>query len=128
MRGRRQSAARQRSLPFLERRERLERRFKGAIVLGTVLIVAVALAGMRAGRYAVRRLALGARSEVLRAVGLPDRATVDAGWRVRRERDVEQTTRTYRTVYAESSPALRRLLDFGGLDPDHAILRWGNYD
>ena len=33
-----------------------------------------------------------------------------------------------RSTYAEYDPPMRRLLDYAGLDPDHALLRWGNFD
>ena len=114
---------------FEERHERHEWWFKRAIVLGTASVVAGALAGTGAGRYLVGRGVFEARAVAERWIGLPeDRAEIEADWKRRRERDVEQTRRTYREVYAEASPEARRLLDFGGLDPDVGVLRWGNYN
>ena len=66
---------------------------------------------------------------MLRAVGLsPDRADVDADWRRKRLYDIDQTRAKLREVYAEYDPAMKRLLTYAGLDPDHALLRWGNFD
>lgn len=120
---------RQRGLPFLERRERLERRFKRAILLLTCLACAGVIAGTRSGRHVSRRFALEGRSVLLRGAGLAsERAVIDARRRVERQREVEQTRRIHRQVYAEATPALRRLLDHAGLGPEDAVLRWGNYD
>ncbi len=120
---------RQERFAFQIRRERRERWFKWGIGLGTVLMVVGAVAGTAAGRYLVGRSVFEVRSAWDRWIGLPeDRAAVNADWKLRRERDVEQTARVYREVYAEATPETRRLLDFGGLQPGVGLLRWGNYD
>ena len=31
-------------------------------------------------------------------------------------------------TFAEYPPAMQRLLRFAGLDPEHALVRWGNFD
>jgi hypothetical protein len=119
----------QRRFGFVERAERLERRLKRAIVALTVLCLGAMVAGTPAGRYAVRRLASAGRLAATEAVGLPpSRAEVDADWRIRRERGVVQTRAVYNQVYADASPALKRLMGYAGLDPEHAVLRWGNYE
>ncbi len=93
------------------------------------LVVVGAIAGTGAGRYLLGRGAFEVRAAADRWIGLPEeRARVDADWKRRRERDVEQTRRTFREIYAEATPQARRLLDFGGFDPDAGLLRWGNYD
>ncbi len=119
----------QRCFGFLERSQRLARRFKTAILLSTLLVVVVALASSSSGRYLVGWLATRSRWAVLQGIGLPpDRAEIDADWRRRRLHDIEQTRRKLRSTYAEYDPAMRGLLDYAGLDPDHALLRWGNFD
>ena len=113
---------------FEARRERRERWFKGGIAVGTTLVVIGAIAGTAVGRYLVRREAFEVRSAAERWIGLPpDRTEIEADWKRRREHDVEQTRRVYREVYAEATHEVRRLLDFGGFDPDTGLLRWGNY-
>lgn len=120
---------RQEWFEFAKARERRERWFKRGIVLGTTLVVIAAIAGTEAGRYLVGRVAFEVRSAAERWIGLPpDRTEIEADWKRRRERDVEQTRRVYREVYAEATNAARKLLDFGELDPDSGVLRWGNYD
>lgn len=119
----------QRRFTFVERAERLERRLKRTIVALTILCLGAMMAGTPTGRYAVRRMASAGRLAATEALGLsPSRAEIDADWQVRRERGVVQTQTVYRQVYADSSPALKRLMDYAGLDPDHAVFRWGNYD
>jgi lysophospholipase L1-like esterase len=124
----RRTGPRQARFAFEERRERRDRWFKRAIALGTAVVIVGTIAGTRAGRYLVGRGEFEVRAAAERWIGLPpDRAAIDADWKLRRERDVEQTRRVYREVYAEASPEVRRVLGFGGMDPDSALLRWGNY-
>ena len=76
-------------------------------------------------RWALTRCRWG----LLQAVGLsPDRAEVDADWQRKRLYDIGQTRAKLRDVYAGYDPAMKRLLTYAGLDPDHALLRWGNFD
>ena len=42
--------------------------------------------------------------------------------------EIEQTKAKLRSTYAEYGESMQRLLDYAGLDPDHALLRWGNFD
>src|SRR6185437_439811 len=72
---------------------------------------------------------LQTRSTTARWLGLPpDRWAIDTEWRLRRNYQVATTRHTYRSVYAAASPATRTLLDYGGLSPDDAVFRWGNYN
>jgi hypothetical protein len=113
----------------VERSERLARRFKAVILLGTVFLVSLILATSSSGRYLARWLETRSRWTLLRAVGLsPSREEIDADWRRKRLYDIEQTRAKLRSTYAEYGPPMRRLLDYAGLDPDHALLRWGNFD
>jgi hypothetical protein len=119
----------QRSFGFVERSRRLARRFKAAIALGTLLLVSSLLLGTSSGRYAARWALTRSRWTVLQAVGLPlDRAEVDADWQRKRLYDIGQTRGKLREVYAGYDSAMKRLLTYAGLDPDHALLRWGNFD
>src|SRR5271166_4732765 len=119
----------QRCFGFLERSQRLARRFKAAILLGTSLVVIVTLTSSSSGRYLAGWLATRSRWAVLHGIGIPPgRDEIDADWRRRRLHDIEQTRGKLRSTYAEYDPAMRKLLDYAGLDPDHALLRWGNFD
>jgi hypothetical protein len=63
------------------------------------------------------------------ALGMaPSRAVIDAKWRRWRQRWVVETQATQRKNYVAADPLMKRLLLYAGLDPDHALVRWGNYD
>jgi hypothetical protein len=125
----RHSRPAQRCFGFLERSQRLAKRFKAAILLCTSLVVFFALASSSSGRYLSVWLATRSRWVVLQRFGIhPDRDEIDADWRRRRLHDIEQTRGKLRSTYAEYDLAMRKLLDYAGLDPDHALLRWGNFD
>ena len=38
------------------------------------------------------------------------------------------TRRRLSEIYASTEPAYQTLMLYAGLDPDHGLLRWGNYD
>ena len=58
----------------------------------------------------------------------PDRDEIDADWKRRRQFDVQSATARYRRTFVEYDEPQRRLLEFAGMDPDHVLLRWGNFD
>jgi hypothetical protein len=117
------------SFAFVERSRLLARRFKAVIVLGTLLSVALLLGSSASGRYLARRLETRARWALLGLVGLPpDREEIEADWQRKRLYDIDQTRAKLRSTYSQYDPPMRRLLDYAGLDPDHALLRWGNFD
>jgi hypothetical protein len=119
----------QREFGFQVRARRLERRFKAGILAVTALVVAVSVAGTASGRYVASWLATRARWAVMRAVGVtPGRNEVEADLMRARLRGIERTRGTLRDTYAGYRPEMRRLLNYAGLDPDHALLRWGNFD
>jgi hypothetical protein len=119
----------QQSFAFLERSQRLTRRFKIVIVLGTSALVFLLLASSISGRYLAGWLATRSRWALLQSIGIPPtRAEIEADWKRKRRHDIEAAHRKLRETYAEYGPAMRRLLDYAGLDPDHALLRWGNFD
>lgn len=119
----------QRRFRFAERGDRLVRRFKLSIFGFTVLSLALLLVGTASGRYAAS-WSLGKLRRGLAALSgrANDRCWIDADWRRRRLFDVDQARAKLRTVYESYDPRLRKLVDAAGLDPDHALLRWGNFD
>ncbi|MDB5351750.1 MAG: hypothetical protein JWN86_2997 [Planctomycetota bacterium] len=120
---------RQHVFPFLERWERNERRFRRAIVGFTLVMIALIIAATATGRNLARRAWSGSRRATLAVIGLPpDRAEIEADWRLRREDGVAQTAAAYRRIYAQTNPEMKRLLDYAGLEPGRAVLRWGNFD
>jgi hypothetical protein len=125
----RRSADRQRNFDFLVRAERIERNFKVAIILASVLVIAGAFASTSTGRNLASWLAMRAKWMMLRSIGShPARDEIDADWRRRRLFDIEQSRKKLRSDYDNYNPAIQKLLRFAGLDPDHALLRWGNFD
>src|SRR5438270_447484 len=120
---------RQRLFPFRERKARLERAFKGAIVVLTIAALAGLAGGSPAGRYAVTSLALRAKWAAMRPLKLErSRADIAADWRVKRELEVQRTESAFRRVYGGAGPRLRALLQDAGLAPGDALIRWGNFD
>ena len=120
---------RQRVFAFVERAERLDRTFKLVIALATVGSIAFFLTALSPGRYLSSWVAARTRWLARQAVGLPpDRGEIDADWKRKRLFDIEQSRGTLAGTFAEYSPALQRLLEYAGLDPDHALVRWGNFD
>ena len=56
------------------------------------------------------------------------RAEIDDSWRRFRQLGIEQTRPRVERAYAESEPPDQRLLRYAGMDPEHGLLRWGNYN
>lgn len=120
---------RQRSFRFIERGERLARRFKQVILGFTACLVVGLLVGTSTGRYAASWTMAKGRWAVASLVGAADsREGIEADWRRRREFDMEQARGKLHAAYEHYDPKVRTLLDAAGLDPDHALLRWGNFD
>ena len=95
----------------------------------TALIIALILGLMPHGRYLVASASSEVRRVARYAVGLPTpREEVDDAWRRFRQLGIEDSRRGLDLVYAEAEPAYRRLMQYAGLDPEHGILRWGNYN
>lgn len=127
--GRRPVPLRQRLLAFEAVANRRERRFKGLIVAGTALLVATMLGVSPWGRYGVARSLTEARQLVRQILGLGrSRSDVDDDWRRYRELGIRESRRGLGQVYAEADPAMQRLMRYAGLDPEHGLLRWGNFD
>ena len=116
-------------LPFQARRERLETIFRRGIVVTTFLGIIGILLVMVDGRAALFAKLRQARWSATRSIGLePDRADVDADWADRRGRREIQTRESYRRNFEKMTPSQRALLLAGGMGPDDAVVRWGNYD
>ncbi len=126
---RRRQRVQQSVFPFFDRITRLERIFKIGIAVVTIGSIVIALAVLPSGRYAAGWLATRARWMALRAVGLtPDRSEIDADWYRKRQFDIRQGTRKLAGTFAEYTARQQELLRFAGLDPEHALVRWGNFD
>ncbi len=114
---------------FMRRGRRRERLFKSIIAGLTLILVGAVVAAMPAGRNLSRWLATRAWWLAVRAVGLePSRTEIDADWNRKREYDIRQARRTLPGTFAEYNPAQKRLLQFAGLDPEHVLVRTGNFD
>jgi hypothetical protein len=120
---------RQRVFAFMDRARRRDRVFKLSIAVFTLVLTALLLAASPSGRYLFFWLAARGKWVGLRAVGLePGRDDIDADWRRRRLFDIEQSHSSLATSFAEYGPDSQKLLRFAGLDPEHALVRWGNFD
>src|SRR5262249_9306444 len=120
---------RQRVFAFLERSDRRRRWFKRTILLFTILVIAAILGAVPRGRYVVAALASEARVVALHSLGLPTpRSELDERWRRFRLQGIADSKRAHRRMFAEIDPAYRRLVSYAGLEPDHALVRWGDYD
>jgi hypothetical protein len=111
----------------LARSRRRRRRFKGAIVAATLLACAAMVAGSRAGRRQTILWAMEARDALAsKLVGLePDRKRIEAGWAIRRERGIDEVRRSLTAFYNRTDDATRGLFRAAGMDPDHALIRYG---
>jgi hypothetical protein len=120
---------RQRLLAFSERARARERWFKRLIIAATCLVLAGILWASPWGRYGAATAASEARQVVRQALGLPKpRPEVDAEWKRFRELGILESSRALDRVYAEADPAMQGLMRYAGLDPEHGLLRWGNYN
>ena len=117
-------------LPFLERSTRRQRVFK-RVILGATLVVLASMIGVsQSARY---RLSLGAGQTrdvlVRRLFGLePDRTQVEAQWRVRRQHGIAETLKSLTSFYNATTKEIRELFRVAGIDPEHALIRYGRAD
>jgi hypothetical protein len=120
----------QRNLPFLERSQRRQRMFKRMIVSVTVLVIAILCIINSAGRFYLLSWANQARKLI--AGGLfgipPERAQVDAEWRLRRERSIKATRKNLTDFYRGTTDEMRTLFRVVGMDPEHGLIRYGRAD
>ncbi len=120
----------QRTLPFLERSRRREQLFKRMIVTGTVLVVAALCGATSAGRFQLFLWSTRAREYFTRGLfGLgPDRADIDAEWRLRRQRGVLATRKNLTSYYRNTTEEMRELFRVVGMDPEYGLIRCGRAD
>ena len=125
----RSRGARQRLFDFLDRSRRRQRAFKLAILGLTSVVIALVLGVLPKGRYVVAAAQSTARQAVRGVVGLPTpREEIDVNWRRFRLDGIAESKKALVQVFAKASPGNQRLMRYAGLDPDHGLLRWGNYD
>jgi hypothetical protein len=125
----RSSSARQRLFDFLDRSRRRQRAFKLTILGLTSLVIALVLGLPPKGRYVVAAAQSTARQAVRTALGLPTpRREIDERWRRFRLDGIAESKKALVQVFARASPGNQRLMRYAGLDPEHGLLRWGNYD
>ncbi len=55
----------------------------------------------------------------------PNRARVDAEWRLRRQHEVEQTHEVLTRFYDNTTEEMRELFRVAAMDPEHGLIRWG---
>ncbi|MHB1556815.1 MAG: SGNH/GDSL hydrolase family protein [Isosphaeraceae bacterium] len=114
---------------FVERATRRERAFKRTIVLATAVAIIVILKVVPWGQYLTAAIATEARRLANRTIGRPlERQAIDEAWKNSRRLGIAVTRRNVKTFYAASDPAFQRLLRYAGMDPDHGLLRWGNFN
>ncbi len=114
---------------FVERARRVERAFKLAIAVITLALIAGLLAFLPSGRYLAGWTATRGQWAALRALGTePGRESINADWARRREFDIRSATGRYRRTFEEYTEAQKGLLRHAGMDPDHVLIRWGNFD
>ncbi len=120
----------QRNLPFIERSDRRERMFKRTIVTVTLLVVAAMCIATPAGRFHILLWAGQARKVIAGGLaGLaPDRAQIDAEWRLRRERGITATRENLIDFYRSTTEEMRELFRVAAMDPEHGLIRYGRAD
>ncbi len=120
---------RQRRFQFIARGEKVQRVFKIIISLVTIAMIVGPIAALPAGRYWTSWLIARGRWLVLNGVGLkPDHREIEADWQRKRRYDVASARKSLAATFAEYPLPMQALLRFAGLDPDHALVRWGNFD
>ncbi len=120
---------RQQSFEFFDKTRRRERRFKWIIVGITSVAIVLPLTVLPRGRYLVAEAASFARKTARRAANQPiPRAEIDQQWERYRRRGIAESRGQLIEMYESTSPPYQGLMRYTGIDPDHGLLRWGNYD
>ena len=119
----------ERFFDFIERPRRHERWFKRTIVCATLLAMGIPPVVLPRGRYLMAEAASRAR-KAGRAVFFQEtpRSEIDQDWQRSRMQGIELSRRRLPEIYDSAGPAYQALMRYAGLDPDHGLLRWGNYD
>jgi lysophospholipase L1-like esterase len=127
--GRRSVRPRQRVLAFVERASRRERLFKRAILLLTGVVIILIFRAFPWGRYLSSSIDAWASRSFRAALGRSrSRREIDESWRDFRRREIELLRPRVERYFAESDPNLQRLMRYAGMDPEHGLLRWGNFN
>jgi hypothetical protein len=121
---------RQLVLPFLDRTSRWQQRFKRVILVATTLVIVTMLESSGSARHYLARSALIMEEVATREMwGLePDRAMVEADWRLRRQRGVERTWTSLANFFRAAPEETKELFRVAGMDPAHALVRYGRGD
>jgi hypothetical protein len=117
----------QRNLVFIERSHGRERMFKRMIVAVTACMIAALCGATSVGRFyfflwtgEARKLMTG------RLLGIPpDRAQIDAEWKLRRQRGIEATRHNLTDFCRRTTEEMRELFRVVGMDPEHGLIRYG---
>jgi hypothetical protein len=113
----------------MERRLRHERVFKWLVVITTCLVIGLILRIMPWGRYIFDSVPSSARQAARQVMGVKKpRTEIDAEWRRYRQLGIETVRSRAEQFYAEADPPYQRLIRYAGMDPEHMLLRWGNYN
>jgi hypothetical protein len=114
---------------FRRRARRVDQAFKLGIVAATLGLVALLLSALAPGRYLASWVAARSRWMVLRSIGLePDRREIDDDWQRKRLFDIAVSQAKLKSSFAEYDEPSQQLLRYAGLDPDHVLIRWGNFN
>ena len=120
---------RQRCFEFVDRSRRRERWFKLAILAATCLVVALILGFVRRGRYVAATVSAAANQTLRSALGIPTpREEIDEKWKRFRLQGIADSRRALPEIYDNAPADVQKLMRYAGLDPEHGLLRWGNYD
>jgi len=126
---RRPKSDRQQTFDFLERSARRQRWFKRVILWATFLVLGLVAGLMPRGRHLIAASPSLARRAARLTVGLPTpRAEIDDEWKRFRLQGIADSHRALIGIYQEAPPAYQALMRYAGLDPDHGVLRWGNFN
>lgn len=117
-------------LPFLDRTERLHRLFRRGILAGTTLVIVGMLGSSSAARYHLTRSVGLVHRLASRTLwgGEPDRAMIEADWKLRREHGLNQTAASLAGFFERAPEEIRELFRVAGMDPQHALVRYGRGD
>ncbi len=127
VRSRRRNSERrhQRFFGFLTQRIEHERLFKWLIVLATLVVIVLIARLVPWGHYLTETVAASVRQ----AAGVREsRREIDESWRRYRELHIEETRPKVGRLFAAAGPAHQRLLSYSGMDPEHGLVRWANYN
>lgn len=127
--GLRPQRLRQAQFGFIQRANRRERAFKRTIVVVTCLVVGVILRVVPWGRYLAATIESTTSRVAHQALGLTQsRAEISREWAQFRKIGIETTRPRVEKFFANSEPAFQRLMRFVGMDPEHGLLRWANFN